>query len=158
MSRTWTREEFEISDDAGRLDVGAVHAFLTRSYWARGIDLERVRRSIAGSLCFGLFHGERQVGFARVVSDRATFAWLGDVYVLEPYRGRGLGRWLVEVVTGHPELVGLRRWQLVTQDAHALYRPFGFGALASPEMHMERHRAPDPGSPARASGGPDAHV
>ncbi len=143
MAGTWSREGFEISDDPARLDVDAVHAFLTRAYWARGISRERVQRSIAGSLCFGLHKDGAQIGFARAVSDRATFAWLADVYVLAPFRGQGLGRWLVETVLAHPDLAGLRRWQLVTRDAQALYRPLGFVELLHPEMHLERL---DPGA------------
>lgn len=138
MIRTWSREGFEISDDPSRLDAGAVHAFLSTSYWARGISRERVERSIAGSLCFGLYRDGAQIGFARAVSDRATFAWLADVYVLAPFRGQGLGRWLVETVLSHPELAGLRRWQLVTRDAQTLYRPLGFVEVLHPHMHLER--------------------
>ena len=135
--REWTRIGLTVTTDPARFDVGAIHAFLATSYWARGRSRDAVERSIAGSLCFGLLDAGRQVGFARVITDRATFAYLADVYVLESHRGRGLGAWLMECVTGHPELQGLRRFLLVTQDAHGLYRKSGFAALAHPERHME---------------------
>jgi GNAT superfamily N-acetyltransferase len=137
------RGETLVSDDPARLDLGVVHGFLATSYWAAGIPEEVVRRAIAGSLCFGLYRsggegGERQIGFARAVTDRATFAYLADVFVLAEERGRGLGTFLVEAVMAHPDLQGLRRWSLVTRDAHALYRKLGFAPLALPERHMER--------------------
>jgi GNAT superfamily N-acetyltransferase len=110
---------------------------LTRSYWAYGITRETVASSIANSLCFGLFDGSAQIGFARVISDRATFAYLCDVYVSEDYRGRGLGKWLLEVVTSHPDLKRLRRFVLATRDAHGLYEKFGFTPLNKPEIFME---------------------
>jgi GNAT superfamily N-acetyltransferase len=123
----WRRGEYEISTDRARLDLRFVHEYLsTQSYWARGRDAETVRRSVEHSLPFGLYHGERQIGFARVVTDRATFAWLADVFVLDEFRGEGLGKWLVETILTHPELQGLRRWTLGTRDAHELYRRFGF--------------------------------
>jgi GNAT superfamily N-acetyltransferase len=108
--------------------------------WARGIPRETVAASIAASLCFGLFDGGAQIGFARVISDRATFAYLCDVYVLEGYRGRGLGKWLIEVVTSHPDLKRLRRFVLATRDAHSLYEKFGFTPLNKPEIFMEVFR------------------
>jgi N-acetylglutamate synthase-like GNAT family acetyltransferase len=126
----WRRDGFHISTDPAELDVAALHAYLSRSYWAQGIPREVVERSVRHSLCFGLYEekewSKRQVGFARVVSDRATFAYLGDVYVLEDYRGRGLSKWLMECIRTHPELQGLRRWSLATRDAHGLYGRFGF--------------------------------
>jgi GNAT superfamily N-acetyltransferase len=118
--------DFEISAERSRIDVDAVHAFLTRSYWSPGISRELVERSIAGSLPFGVFHGSHQIGFARVITDRATFAYLADVYVLEEYRGRGLSKRLMEAILSHPELQGLRRFMLVTRDAHELYARYGF--------------------------------
>ncbi|MDB4951719.1 MAG: family acetyltransferase [Gemmatimonadetes bacterium] len=133
------RGEYEVSTDPARLDVPAVHAYLTRSYWAEGIPIETVRRSIAGSLPFGLYADGVQVGFARVVTDRATFAYLADVYVLEEHRGAGLGVWLVDFIMRHPDLQGLRRWSLATRDAHDLYRKFGWTELKSPDRWMERH-------------------
>jgi len=140
MHHFWTQGDYEISTDPARLNVGVVHAFLTNSYWARGIPLETVERSILNSLCFGLYHGGRQIGFARVITDQATFGYLADVFVLEAYRGRGLSRWLMECIVGHPDLQGLRRWILLTRDAHGLYRQFGFTPLAAPERYMEIHR------------------
>jgi GNAT superfamily N-acetyltransferase len=131
------REDFLISTDPARLDIVAVHAYLTRSYWAAGIAKEVVRKSVEGSLCFGLYEGSRQIGLARVVTDKATFAYLCDVYVLEDYRGRGLGKWLMSVVRSHPDLQHLRRFVLVTRDAHGLYKQFGFSHLSHPERYME---------------------
>jgi len=119
------------------MDVDAIHAYLTRSYWSEGISKELVSRAMAGSLCFGLFDGGRQVGFARVVTDRATYAYLCDVYVLEEYQGRGLGTWMMRELMTHPDLQGLRRWGLVTRDAHRLYEKFGFAAPANPAGLME---------------------
>lgn len=139
MSAQWQRDGFTVSCDTARIDQALVADFLGASYWAEGIPLETVQRSIAGSLCFALLDGARQVGFARVISDRATIAYLADVFVLPNYRGRGLGKWLVECVLAHPELQGLRRWVLVTRDAHELYRRFGFRPLARPEGFMELH-------------------
>jgi GNAT superfamily N-acetyltransferase len=134
----YRREGFLVTTNPSRFDREAIHAFLSRSYWAEHIPREIVDRSIEGSLGFGLFEGVLQIGFARVVTDRATFAYLADVYVLESHRGRGLGRWLIECVTAHPDLQGLRRWSLVTRDAHDVYRAFGFQSLRAPERHMEK--------------------
>ena len=142
MSREWQQGEFSISTDRDRLDVPAIHNFLsTDSYWAQDRSIETVNRSIENSLNFGLYHGEQQIGFARVVTDYATFAWLSDVFVLNAYRGRGLGKWLIEVILSHPQLQKFRRWVLATKDAHELYRQFGFIELKRPERFMER---PDP--------------
>ncbi len=140
MHHAWTKGEFEISTDRARLDLGIVHGFLTNSYWARGIPLETVQRSIENSLCFGIYQSDRQIGFARVITDCATFAYLADVFVVPAYRGRGLSKWLMECIVQHPELQGLRRWMLATQDAHGLYRHYGFTELKSPERWMEIHR------------------
>jgi GNAT superfamily N-acetyltransferase len=143
------RGGYLVSSDPARLDVDAIHAFLTTSYWSPGIPRTVVERAIAGSLCFGLFAGDRQIGFARVITDRATFAYLADVYVLDEHRGRGLGTWLIETVVAHPALRGLRRFVLVTRDAHGLYEKFGFRAIKSPENYMELHRPDayaDPGT------------
>ena len=118
-------------------DPEAIHEFLADSYWAKGIPREVVDRSIEGSLCFGVFDGERQVGFARMITDFATFAYLADVFVLESHRGRGLAAWLMDCILAHPELQGLRRWMLLTRDAHPLYRRSGFRDLAHPERVME---------------------
>jgi GNAT superfamily N-acetyltransferase len=136
----WREGEFLVSDDPARLDVGVIHGYLQRSYWAAGIPRSVVERSIAGSLCFGLFHAAAapaQAGFARVVTDRATFGYLADVFVLEEWRGRGLSKFIVRCVLAHPELQGLRRWMLATADAHGLYRQFGFDATRDPARFME---------------------
>jgi GNAT superfamily N-acetyltransferase len=127
-----------VTTDGARFDLDVIHGYLTRSYWAVGIPRAVVARSIAGALCFGLFDGETQIGFARAITDRATFAYLADVFVLESHRGRGLGVWLMECVMAHPDLQGLRRWSLVTRDAHALYGRFGFTALSAPDRWMEK--------------------
>ncbi|MBK9251108.1 MAG: GNAT family N-acetyltransferase [Proteobacteria bacterium] len=143
MSEThacWERDGFTVTADPARIDRAAVHAFLSGCYWAEGIPRATVDRSIDGSLCFALLKGEEQVGFARVITDRATFAYLGDVHVLDAWRGQGLGRWLMDCVMQHPDLSGLRRWVLVTRDAHALYAPLGFTPLANPAGYMELHR------------------
>jgi ribosomal protein S18 acetylase RimI-like enzyme len=131
------RDGFTISTDPARLDVDAVHAFLTTAYWCEGIPRQTVARSLAGSLNFGLYQADRQIGLARVITDFTTFAYLCDVYVLPKFRGRGLGHWLMEHVMAHPDLQGLRRFSLVTRDAHELYRAFGFTEVKSPERHME---------------------
>ena len=130
---------YEISDDLARLDLGVIHRYLSEdSYWAQGIPRELIERAVAHSLCFGVYAGAVQVGFARVVSDRTTFAYLADVFVLPEHRGQGLSKRLMAAVTAHPELQGLRRWLLATADAHGLYRQHGFAALAKPERFMER--------------------
>lgn len=152
-SHEWRRGPHRISTDPDQIDLAVVHGFLTTSYWAAGVSRERVARSIAGSIPFGLFDDRRQIGFARVISDGATFAWLADVFVVPEARGRGLGAWLVETILLHPELQGLRRWSLSTRDAHALYGRFGFAPLTNPERMMELR----PGSP-EAGGRPAAHA
>jgi GNAT superfamily N-acetyltransferase len=133
------RDGFTISTDRARLDLDAVYRYLSEeSYWSAGITRGMFERSVAGALPFGLYDaGGAQIGFARVVSDNATLAWLGDVYVLTAYRGKGLGRWLVTSVMAHPNLQGLRRWMLSTRDAHALYAEYGF-ATVEPEQLMTR--------------------
>ncbi len=141
MSRRWRRDGYLISTDRSLLDLRFVHGYLRTSYWAAGVPEEVVRRSVENSLCFGVYSDEEQVGFARVVTDRATFAYLADVFVLEEHRRRGLGKWLVEVVLSHPELRGLRRWMLATRDAHELYRRYGFAELGRPGIFMERRDA-----------------
>lgn len=141
---------YTVSDDPALLDLDVVHRYLaTESYWAQHIPRDLVERSVRHSLCFGVYHhnddsvdaGERgtQVGFARVISDRATFAWLADVFVLEAHRGRGLSKRLMRAVLDHPDLTNLRRWMLATWDAHELYRQFGFNGPARPDRLMERH-------------------
>jgi len=132
--------QYEVSLDPARIDVEAAHAYISTSYWAQGIPIDLLRKAIANSLCVAAFHQGAQVGFARVVTDKATFAYLADVYVLEAHRGRGLSRRLLGALLDHPELQGLRRLMLVTRDAQGLYEKFGFTALAHPERVMERHR------------------
>ncbi len=132
--------EYSISSDRERLDLNVVHDFLAASYWSPGLPREVLQRAIEGSVCFGVYHQGKQVGFARVVTDKATFAYLCDVFVLDSHRGRGLGRWLMEAVVAHPDLQGLRRMVLVTRDAHGLYEKFGFLPLARPAGYMELHR------------------
>jgi GNAT superfamily N-acetyltransferase len=132
------RDGYIISTDPHRLDIVAIHAFLTQSYWAAGVPIDVVRKSAEHSLCFGVYRGDEQVGFARVITDRATFAYLADVYVLDAHRGKGLGVWLIETILGHPELQTLRRFMLVTRDAGELYRKFGFETPDEPSgiMHI----------------------
>jgi GNAT superfamily N-acetyltransferase len=137
MDVEWTRGVFSISTDPARLDRRLIHEFLRDSYWARGIPREVVDRSIEGALCFGVYEGKAQVGFARVVTDRATFAYLADVFILESHRGRGLAAWLMEAIRAHPELQELRRWILMTRDAHGLYEKFGFREIEDPRRCME---------------------
>ena len=132
---------YVVSSDPARLDLSAIHAYLTRSYWSEGIPAETVARAAAGSLCFGLYAADgAQVGYARFITDQATYAYLCDVYVLEEHRGRGLASWMIQEAMKHPDLTGLRRLVLVTRDAHELYRKLGFRALARPEGYMELHR------------------
>ena len=147
------KDNFIISTDPSKIDLDAVHAYLVRSYWAEGIPREIVERSIKWSLCFGVYlesnisdvgqrqetlHSElKQIGFARVITDRATYAYIGDVYILEEYRRKGLSKWLMSCIKAHPDLQGLRRWALATRDAHGLYKQFGFTEVKAPERWME---------------------
>ena len=128
---------YDISTDPSRLDLDAIHDYLARSYWSPGVPKSIVARAIAHSMCFGIYLDDAQVGFARVITDKATFAYLADVYVLEAHRGQGLSKRLVEQIQAHPELKGLRRFLLATLDAHGLYAQFGFRPLAAPERMME---------------------
>lgn len=128
-----------VDSEKSRLQVEVIHRFLSRSYWAKGIPLEVLHRAIDNSICFGVYDGAEQVGFARVVTDRATFAYLADVFVLDSHRGRGLAAQLMQAVVAHPQLQGLRRWVLATKDAHGLYAKYGFVPLAAPERFMELH-------------------
>lgn len=130
---------YTVSDDPARLDLRAMHAYLTRSYWSAGIPFALVERAVRSSLCIGAYdEAGAQVGLVRVISDYATFCYVCDVYVLEDHRGRGLSKAMLGMVMDHPRLQGLRRWSLVTADAHGLYRQFGFKPVAQPERHMER--------------------
>ena len=130
---------YRLSTDQAEMQVDAIHDFLGTSYWAAGIPYETVARAVANSLCVGAFHGEAQVGFARVISDRATFAYLADVYVLPAHSGQGLARAMVQRLHDHPDLQGLRRWLLFTRDAHKVYAPLGWAPLADPSLVMQRH-------------------
>ncbi len=131
------RENFTISTDPARLDSDAIAEMLRRAYWAQGRPRERLDRALANSLVFGLYDGERQIGLARVISDYAIFAYLCDVFIHEDYRAHGLGKWLMQTVHSHPDLQGLRRWSLVTRDAHSLYMQFGWTRLNDPNSWME---------------------
>lgn len=131
------RDNYIISTDPALLNLEAIAAFLSRAYWAQGRTRETIARSLKNSICFGLYDGQTQAGFARVISDCATFAYLCDVFIDETHRGQGLGKWLISTVMSHPDLQGLRRWSLVTRDAHELYKPFGWTELKSPERYME---------------------
>ncbi|HMI63089.1 MAG TPA: GNAT family N-acetyltransferase [Puia sp.] len=151
---TITKDEFEISTDRERLDLDFIHEFLSKeAYWSKNIPFDTVKRSADNSLNFGLFHKERadegiertggittgrQIGYARIITDYSTIAYLGDVFVISAYRGKGLSKWLMEQVVGHPDLQGLRRWVLLTADAHELYKKFGWQPVAKPEWYMER--------------------
>ena len=142
MAETWQRGEYTISTDNELLDVRVVHDFVSnQSYWGQGRKLEVVQRALDHSLNFGIYKDKQQIGFGRVVTDYATFAWIADVFVLSEFRGQGLSKWLMEVMVAHPQLQGFRRWVLATKDAHNLYSRFGFIPLHRPERWMER---PDP--------------
>ena len=136
---SWVRETFTVTCDPAKLDRAVIAQFLASTYWAKGIPAATVERSLENSLCFAVLDGDRQIGFARVISDRATFAYLADVFIVPEYRGKGLSKWLMECVVSHRDLQGLRRWLLATRDAHGLYEKFGFTALKKPELLMERH-------------------
>ena len=136
---SWVNGTFTVTCDPARMDRAVIAEFLASSYWAKGIPPTTVEKLLAHSLCFALLDGDRQVGFASVISDYVTIAFLNDVFVLSEYRGRGLSKWLMECITSHPELQGLRRWMLATRDAHGLYEKFGFTPLKKPEVFMERH-------------------
>jgi GNAT superfamily N-acetyltransferase len=137
MAANANHGDYEISTEQQRIDIATVHAFLTQSYWSPGIPRDVVERAIANSLCFGVYLGAQQVGFARVVTDKATFAYLADVFILQSHRGKGLSKWLMQYIIAHEELQGLRRFLLATKDAHGLYTRFGFEALADPSRIME---------------------
>jgi|SRR5579863_3862567 len=139
MHTALTKDGYTLSTDPARLDLDVIHNFLANCYWAKGIPRDVVARSIENSLCFGVYEGEKQLGFARVISDFATYAYIGDVFVLESHRGRGLAAWMMEAIMQHPRLQSLRRWTLLTRDAHDLYAKFGFTPVAKPEHYMELH-------------------
>lgn len=133
----WRQGEFTVTDRMEDLDIEVIHGFLRESYWAKGIPRAIVERAVRNSLCFGIYHEGGQVGFGRAITDRATFAYLADVFVLPGFRGRGLGKWLIACILAHPEMQGLRRWLLATSDAHGMYRKNGFAPLKKPENFME---------------------
>ena len=134
--------EYEIDTDRRRLDLGAIHRFLSQeSYWAKNRTLEQTLTAIENSSCFGVYNGRMQVGFARVITDKATFAYIGDVFILDGHRGKGLSKWLMEIIVSQPDLQTLRRWLLATNDAHDLYKQYGFENLRFPERWMERSAA-----------------
>jgi GNAT superfamily N-acetyltransferase len=143
MLREYHHGRFTVSTDPMRIDLDAIHAFLSReSYWAAGIAKDALERAIGHSLCFGMYDGADQIGFARVISDYATYAYINDVYILAPYRGQGLATWMLSCVLDHPQLQGLRRMSLHTKDAQSFYQRFGFAAPRYPERYLER-LAPD---------------
>jgi N-acetylglutamate synthase-like GNAT family acetyltransferase len=133
------KDGFFISTEKEKMDIDVIHSFLTRSYWAKGIPKEIIKKSVEGSICFGVFENDKQVGFARMVTDKATFAYLADVFIIEEYRGLGLSKWLMEVIMSHPDLQGLRRIMLATRDAHGLYKKFGFTPLINVDRWMQIH-------------------
>jgi N-acetylglutamate synthase-like GNAT family acetyltransferase len=146
MSADHHRDGFTISTDPARLEIGAIGDFLLGTYWGRQRGRETIEKSLRHSLCFGLYEGDKQIGFARAVTDYATFAYVADVFVLDPWRRRGLGRWLVQTMTEHSELRNIRRWCLITQDAQEFYRQCGFTGVDCPEHYMERlHSIVSPG-------------
>ena len=134
----WTRENHTISDEPERLQLEVIVEYLARAYWSNQRPRALVEKSIRHSLCFGVYENETQIGFARVISDQATFAYLADVFILESHQGHGLGKWLVQTILEHPDLQGLRRWMLATRDAHRLYAQFGFAALENPDRYMTK--------------------
>ena len=140
MEKTeWIKDGYLVSTDKSKIDVETVHHFLSHSYWAENIPLDIVRKSIENSLCFGMYHEEKLVGFARAISDFATFAYLADVFILPEERGKGLSKWLIGIILEHPQLQGLRRFTLATRDAHSLYAQFGFSLFDKPERWMQKH-------------------
>lgn len=136
----WNKDSYCISTDQSLLDIDVIYQFVSNSYWAKGIPGETLSKALAHSLCFGLYEQETQIGFARVITDGATFAYLADVFIVEQHQGKGLSKWLMEVVMSHPQLQGLRRFMLATRDAHGLYEKFGFTAIAEPQILMQVHR------------------
>jgi len=139
MSTAELPEGYSVSVDPALLDVNVIHGFISQSYWAKGIPRTLIEKMIRHSLCFGVYRGKEQVGFARIISDFTTFAYLADVFVLPEHRGKGLSKALVQAIRAHPDLQGLRRWMLITLDAHGLYEQYGFTLAEHPERHMEIH-------------------
>lgn len=137
LNKIWKKGEFTISTDKDKLQVDVIHSFLSASYWAKDIPIEYVRKAIDNSVCFGVYHNDRQVGFARCITDLSTYGYLCDVFILPEYRAHGLGKWLVDVIFDNKEL-NLRRWSLATHDAHSLYAKVGFTPVTKPEILMEK--------------------
>ncbi|HVM88304.1 MAG TPA: GNAT family N-acetyltransferase [Puia sp.] len=136
----WTRDKFIVSDEKDLLNIEFVHHYLSqKSYWSANIPFEVVKKSIEGSMCFGVYKEETQIGFARIITDKATIAYLGDVFIDEEYRGLGLSKWLMEIIIKHDELQSLRRWMLITRDAHELYKKYGFTPIGDASKFMHRH-------------------
>lgn len=135
------KDSYLISTDKSRLELDVIYNFITKSYWAKGRSQEVIKRTIENSICFGVYENGRQIGFARVVSDRAIMAYIMDLFILESHRARGLSKWLMECILNHPELREVRRWVLNTRDAHGLYARFGFQPISKPEFAMERVEA-----------------
>jgi len=133
-----TKDNYLISTNRQKLDIFSIHRFLTQSYWSKGISVEKVKNSIFNSLCFGIYHGKKQIGFARVVTDYTLFGYLADLFIIEEYRGLGLAKWLMESIVNHPEIKDVRAIMLATKDAHGLYKKFGFKLLEEPEKFMKR--------------------
>jgi len=136
MVYTVTKNNYVITDKKSKIDIDYVHDFLTKSYWSPGVKLQIVKKAMQGSLCLGIYNKDKQIGYARMITDKATFAYLADVFIEEKFRGRGLGKWLVEVILAHPGLQGLRRIMLATKDAHQLYEQCGFTSMTNPERYM----------------------
>lgn len=137
MIREEIKDGFCISTDKSKLDISVIHTYLSEeSYWAKNISREIVEKSLEGSVCFGIYHTQTQIGFARVITDMATFGYLADVFIVKEFRGRGLSKWLMQFILRHPPLQNFRRWMLVTRDAHDLYKQFGFVPIVNPERFM----------------------
>src|SRR5450755_4168470 len=136
MSYTVVKNNYFISTDKSKIDIDYVHRFLSQSYWSPGINIQVVKKAMEGSLCFGIYDSDQQIGYARMITDKATFAYMADVFIDENYRGKGLGKWLVEMILAHPGLQGLRRILLATKDAHKLYEQCGFTSINNPERYM----------------------
>ena len=136
----WFKDNFCITTDKGKIDIAYVHQFLAQSYWAKNIPLSVVQQSVKGSLCFAVLYNKKTIGFARVITDEATFAYLADVFIDEPYRGIGLSKWLVQTILAYPSLQHLRRFMLATRDAHGLYSQFGFEPISHPERWLQIHK------------------
>ena len=130
------KNNYLISTDKNKIDIDYVHAFLSQSYWSPGVPIIVVKKAMKGSLCFGIYYKDKQIGYARMVTDKATFAYLADVFIDEDHRGKGLAKWLVETILAHPQLQGLRRILLATKDAHKLYEQCGFTTINNPERYM----------------------